>query len=98
MSRFYDADGPDKRITTVNEHTRVFPDPDPLGVRHLEGDDLAYQMARMSLLALPPATVVAAWGTASAPNPDGRVALLSPRAPVGEPTDVDSPVAPDRAA
>lgn len=88
MSRFYDADGPDKRITTVNEYLDVYPDPDPFGVLHFEGDELRRETARCSPRALP-ASVVAAWGTAAAPTPDGRVAP-SPRAPVGEPTDVSS--------
>lgn len=32
MSRFYDADGADRRITTINEYLDVYPDVDDFGV------------------------------------------------------------------
>lgn len=84
MSRFYDADGADKRITTVNEYLGVFPDPDPLGLLHLEGEELQHRLARLSMFALEPATNVVG-GPRGLGSPIPMPTRSAPEAPVLSP-------------
>lgn len=57
--------------STINEYIRQVPDPDPLQLAHLEGEELEQELVRFSLLALTP----------SAHGPETTVRLVAAAGP-----------------
>lgn len=100
MSRFYDADGPDKRITTINGYLHVYPDTDPFG-RPYDDIELEREMTRASLLAFEPATVADGSRGHGSPAPTPAPSASGALSPSGERSgsathlDVNEPVAAD---